>query len=279
MLIFHQVVHYFKALGGVWILGLTLLSSPLLSSLAIASECKSSLSVYQKGSEFFSAGQYLLSASHFSMAESLACDPSFARKSLYAYALSMAELNEVGEVNRTLPRLFETDLGPKSKLLGAYLFPEMQPKLGESDRFRLGLWNERLSSNFRQKLESPHPSISPIHENELLQLNHEILEAPSKSPVFASLASTALPGAGQAYVGTWQSAAVSFILNSLFLATTLELARKDLPVAAVASGMVFSVTYIGNILNANDAAKRFNENARVRSEDSLKKTLFPEFHP
>jgi hypothetical protein len=142
-------------------------------------------------------------------------------------------------------------------------------------QFRLKLWSSRFSPEFSSQLEQA--PLEPQRRITLREIHHDLSLVPQKNPLIAGSASFLLPGAGQAYVGNFQSAAIAFILNSLFLATTLEFAHKDLPVAAIASGTLLSVTYIGNILNAIDSAHRYNTHHRAPQEEQLRKTLFPEF--
>jgi len=91
--------------------------------------------------------------------------------------------------------------------------------------------------------------------------------------------SALLPGAGQLYAGSYQGAAMSFLLNSVLIATTVEFARHDLYWAAGTSGLVASVFYIGGIINAADLASRENTRAASVPEATLTRMLLPELTP
>jgi hypothetical protein len=254
--------------------------SPPESTINQSDTCKQADRLAEQAHRLFYRGQYLLSSTHYSLLSTTPC-PRYPRdKALFNYALSMLELEEMSEVNHTLQDLVETG-SPRDKrnslLLKSFIYSEADPQLDQADHFKLDLWRLRQTT--------PYPSLSAFsnlkkeNQKDLSYLQSELLSAPQKKPWLAATASAILPGAGQTYVGNFQSAAVAFLLNSLFLATTIELAKKDLPVSAVASGLVFSVTYFGNILNAADAAKKYNESSRRAPEQNLRKSLFPEFYP
>lgn len=76
------------------------------------------------------------------------------------------------------------------------------------------------------------------------------LERLGQAPWLAALLSGILPGLGQAYVGGVASA-----------------------------GLVGSVTYVGSILDAAQAATPFNQTHRRSAEVRLERELFPELFP
>ncbi len=100
--------------------------------------------------------------------------------------------------------------------------------------------------------------------------------ADSKSPWAAGILSALVPGMGQAYAGSWQGAGISLVLNGLFAAATVELARNELYFASATTGVAGSIFYVGNILNAVDLAKRYNEGATKAQRDMLESLLIPE---
>lgn len=106
------------------------------------------------------------------------------------------------------------------------------------------------------------------------------LDARKKSPFLAGALSALLPGAGQVYNGSFESAAVAFALNAVLIGATVELARKDLPFAATTTGLAASVFYVGNILNAADLSSRKNDRASSRFREEVERVLLPEvFEP
>jgi len=98
----------------------------------------------------------------------------------------------------------------------------------------------------------------------------------AKTPWLAGVFSAILPGAGQAYAGSWQGAAVAFFLNAVFIAATVELVRNDLYGAGVATGVAGSFFYFGSIINAADLAARHNAATARPHWEELEKALLPE---
>ncbi len=242
--------------------------------------CLDEHALYQRAKMLFSSGQYLMSALHFSQLSTTTCDPLLAHQSLFSYALAMSELGEFTEMMSTLSQIQKLDdptLLHKSHLLQSYHHPELQNSLNSHEAIQLTLWNQRKSQNFSTLTELK--TMTPNKQSHLISLQELILKSPEKTPWIAGVASTLLPGSGQAYVGNYQSAAVALILNSIFLATTVELTKHQLPFSAIASGLVFSVTYLGNIINAVDGAQKYNETSRRTPENEFRRSLFPEFTP
>lgn len=100
--------------------------------------------------------------------------------------------------------------------------------------------------------------------------------ARGKHPALAGVLSAVLPGAGQVYAGSWQAAAVTFVLNGLFVTATVELARDGHYFTAAAAGTAASFFYVGGIMNAVDLAQRRNELASKPHAADLERLLVPE---
>jgi hypothetical protein len=109
-----------------------------------------------------------------------------------------------------------------------------------------------------------------------LELGHRYHAARVKSPALAAVMSAVLPGSGQVYAGSLQAAAVTFVLNALFVGATVELARDKDYVTAAAAGTAASVFYVGGIINAADLARRRNRIAQQPYADELEELLVPE---
>jgi hypothetical protein len=107
-----------------------------------------------------------------------------------------------------------------------------------------------------------------------LQARHA--DARGKSPALSGVLSALLPGAGQVYAGSLQAAAVSLVLNGLFIAATVELARDDRYFTAAAAGTAASFFYVGGIMNAVDLARRRNDQASAPIAAELEALLVPE---
>ena len=101
----------------------------------------------------------------------------------------------------------------------------------------------------------------------------------TRRPWLAGTLSALLPGLGQVYAGSWQGAAVAFVLNAVLIGATAELAWRRLYISAGATGVAASIFYVGNVLNAADLARRRNEQAARPYEEALERILIPEAHP
>ena len=252
---------------------LSAVSLPSFSVNASAT-CEEHQALFERAQDLFIHRQFLLSALHFSELSVSKCNPALASKAQFSYALALSELGERTEALRQLTLLKSEN----ALLLKAFLAPEFSDGLMPSSRFRLQTWGEKNNLEQLSNL-SLSPYFSEKQKIDLKEIHSDLLKLPTKNPVFAGIASSILPGAGQAYAGAYQSAALAFVINALFLATTIEFANQKLPAAAIASGTLFSITYIGNILNAAESASRKNNNARLPEDLRLKRTLFPEFTP
>ena len=69
---------------------------------------------------------------------------------------------------------------------------------------------------------------------------------------------------------------MTFVLNGLFVAATVELVRDEKYFTAAAAGTAASFFYVGGIMNAVDLAQRRNERASEDEAKDLEKLLVPE---
>jgi hypothetical protein len=152
---------------------------------------------------------------------------------------------------------------------------------------------ERTPSGARQRLEALATMSEPERFSRLVRATlpadqaREAIEVAraydeasrTKRPWLAGTLSGLIPGAGQAYAGSWQAAAVAFLLNAAFIGATVELAHQELYATAVAAGVAGSFFYVGNILSAADLAHRRNEQAMRPFLDTQQRLLLPESYP
>lgn len=225
----------------------------LFASVARA-DCADFGHLYGEGQRQFSKQQFLFASIQFKLASQFACDHKNKGKALFFYALSMNQLSEKSEVFDSLQEvelLAVPDLSRRVNMYKAIDLNFSSPALLDEDQTaRMRLWKER-----------------------------EFKDMPYKSPWMAGALSAVLPGAGQAYVGAWQSGLYSFAINSLFLAAAMELNRKGLQTSSITAGVVFSITYFGGILSATQSANIYNRNQLIPFENELHYKLFPEFYP
>jgi len=76
--------------------------------------------------------------------------------------------------------------------------------------------------------------------------------------------------------GDWSSAGLSLLLNGLFGYATYEFYRKDLYAPSVISGTIFSITYVGRIVQAGRLAVAKNNFDSQAEEKALRQSLFRE---
>jgi len=237
---------------------------------AHAENCERDNELFHLATSLYDEKQFLISSIHFSEISASSCDLKLASRARFAFALCMIEL---GERESALNALDTTET-KRALLLKGYL-GVISTDISPSDKIRLFLWDHRFESEiFKNALKDNQ---LPVHDLERIQA--KIIETRNKNPALAGVMSAVLPGAGQAYTGAWQSAALALIINGLFTAATLDFANKNMYGATAASSVVLSITYVGNILNAVNSAKQVNNVKSGPSEVELKNTLFPEFKP
>lgn len=216
-----------------------------------ADNCLNEKSKLQKGLELYNESQYLLSSIHFLSADTLTCsDSEITDRANLGYLYSIHQLGERPEAFR-LSTILIQKLSPISNL--------------KLNAFR----------SFYYDIKS-----TPEFENRKIKFQDWKLQLPQpKNPWIAGGLSTIIPGAGQVYTGAYQSAAVAFTLNVLFYSATLELQRKGLQSTSLASGLVLSIVYFGNIFNAANSSKIYNENYNRSNTEDYIKSNFPELSP
>ncbi|PON19580.1 hypothetical protein C2W62_01915 [Candidatus Entotheonella serta] len=107
------------------------------------------------------------------------------------------------------------------------------------------------------------PDTSPLYP----AAQHLAIEAqagsqqPKKSPSLAGILSTLLPGAGQLYNGRPGDAVLTFLLNGLFIAGTIEAIQHDQPTIAGVLGFFEAGWYGGNVYSAVNGAHKHNRRA------------------
>lgn len=94
-------------------------------------------------------------------------------------------------------------------------------------------------------------------------------DIPRKSPALAGGLAALLPGAGHLYTERYVDAGMAFLLNGAFIWAAVELARRDIPVAAGLVSFFELGWYTGNIYSAVSSAHKYNE----REKESYIKKL------
>jgi len=219
------------------------------------------------------------------------CAPTTIKNELKLYdAIALVELEETQRAREQLREAmsdFKPEILQAAEALNAWTF------LRDDDQTAFLLSLRRLPTPTRNRLQAMDAvdRKPELFEQYVTGLNDELKVAAIaafddfqltnriKRPWVASLMSGLLPGAGQAYAGSWQGAAVAFVLNAIFLGATIELAQHRLYATSTAAGLAASVFYVGNIINAGDLAHRRNEAASNGARQELERLLVPEAHP
>lgn len=248
-LIYPQIVNFRK-----FFFRFLLLSFCFFVNSVVYAQCDSSDLAYQSGLKHFERGQFLLSAQEFLVAQKFNC-PQNLSKSSWGHLLAITELGEKDEM--------------------FYLaFQELPQRLSKDDQNKLSIYQ----NFYFPEVYAKSSAYKPI-QDKIKIFNHWQDNLPqAKSEYLAGTLSAVLPGAGQAYTGAWQSAAMAFLLNALFLSATVELQDQGLYATSLASGVIFSITYIGNIFNAAKSAEVINEQAQKSLIESEKRQKFPELY-
>lgn len=104
------------------------------------------------------------------------------------------------------------------------------------------------------------PSASPLYPaaQQLAAEARTGTTLPRKSPAFAGALSGILPGSGQLYNGRFGDAVLSFLLNGLFIAGTIQAAHEGEPAVAGVLGFFATAWYTGNVYSAVNGAHAYN---------------------
>lgn len=98
-----------------------------------------------------------------------------------------------------------------------------------------------------------------VMNNNLLTASNEYKDIPEKRKWLAGTMSAILPGSGQLYVKRPHDAAWAFLLNTIFLSATYYAFDNDEIVAGIFAASLESVWYTGNIYNAVNGARKYNQ--------------------
>lgn len=142
-------------------------------------------------------------------------------------------------------------------------------------RERLALYATIAKDSTQLPLSLPHAEKLAL-EKELTNVLTQYKSA-LKSPGRAALYNALLPGAGYCYVGQYKTAATAFLMNGLFIASSVEFFALDLPAAGILAGGFEVGWYGGGIMGAKLAAEIYNKRVRetLFKEFLEKQSLFP----
>ena len=94
---------------------------------------------------------------------------------------------------------------------------------------------------------------------DLLDACNEYENLNQKKKWLAGTLSAIIPGSGQLYVKRPHDAAWAFLLNTVFLSATYYAFENDETVAGIFAASLEAVWYTGNIYNAANGAKKYNQ--------------------
>ena len=230
-----------------------------------AKDCSFQQSIYDTANEHFQNGQYLLSTTHYSLIKKNECHRLLQDKARYGYLLSIWKLEDTIELQRSFENIKliqNKEIQQNAYLLKSYIDKKSDDNLTDKNRFKFSTWNQRFQK--KEKIE-------------LGSLAYEYQQVRTKSPALAGTLSI-IPGLGQIYNGSFEAAAISFILNTALAAATYEFFDNDQNAAGAVSSIIFSVTYIGNIISASNGASSINQ-SRFQALDSRYEEEYFGFSP
>lgn len=153
-------------------------------------------------------------------------------------------------------------------------FLSQYPEDPQADHARMKMgWSYLFQCQWEQGAETFRriPPDSPKHDEgmRLATATEQFPLIPKKSPLLAAGLSTLLPGAGQLYVARPKDAAITFLLNGLFLWGALEAIERGNNVTGGILLAFESGWYMGNIYNAASSAHKYNRRQERDFTDKL----------
>ena len=140
----------------------------------------------------------------------------------------------------------------------------------------------QLHNGNRQQAETYFTSIrnnKPLI-SDLLNACNQYDNIPQKKKWLAGTMSALLPGSGQLYVKRPHDAAWAFLLNSVFLSATYYAFQNDETVAGIFAASLEAVWYTGNIYNAANGARKYNQHQEnLFFRDLEEKTIYNQEKP
>jgi hypothetical protein len=212
---------------------------------------------FAKAERLMVSNQNLLASQQYNLISTVACRDEDKALALLGSARTFYRLSENQVAEETIQELNHFPKASQAQKKARFLKAWYQPDFRES----LNLDEKQNFENF----------VRAEHE---FRKEHQL-----KKPWLAGTFSAVIPGSGQVYNGNYQSAALSFVLNSLFLATSLELQREGLHTAALASGVIFSITYAGGILGSVESAHQINQSSQQPEIERIRRETLPEVEP
>lgn len=200
------------------------------------------------------------------------CSARQRSRARYFRLLSLHELGENRDALRLVEGVWPSESDHKKALLFARVFLLDEPTpLSQVWKLRKNLWSNRYEFLTAESHLLNLPDKDGEIRNLLRDLNHARRYWPS---LVAGL--SLIPGLGQSVMGDWSSAGLSLLLNGLFGYATYEFYRKDLYAPSVISGTIFSITYVGGIVQAGRLAVAKNKFDSQAEEKALRQSLFRE---
>jgi len=160
-------------------------------------------------------------------------------------------------------RLSELAPGDRSRrMLGSALYRAR--RYPESAQVLLGSGPREADSTLGTLAALRAGAPDPLPRSARADVADEYRGLEKKSPALAGTLSAALPGAGHLYADRPRDAAVSFVVNGLFLWGTYEAVRKEEWALAGVLGLFELGWYTGNIVSAVNAAHKWNQREEGR---------------
>ena len=214
------------------------------------------------------------------------CDDLASKPWKISNAISLIRLDD-GDSARVILRelMASSETDATSSLIFAWSFLRIQDTFAFDKSLKRVSFKDDARLRLIRDVGHPQKIAANLAKNKwensrvISKLHDDFLKSQSKNPWLAGGLSAVLPGAGQAYSGSWDAAAISFVLNVILIGATVELIRDDKYFSAGATGVVGSMFYLGNVFNAIDLSKRRNKRSSKVYREKIEAAVLPEIYP
>ena len=173
--------------------------------------------------------------------------PELRCRTLELLGVCLMRMGDSAHARETLHSALETCQDPPARDRVRLLLAELGANLGQ--------WGAAARALEAVEGEGPHARVA---REESARIHRGELSSRERSPWMAGALAALLPGAGHAYLGRWEDAALVFTVNGAFLGATVEALEKDQPALAGAMALAELLWYSGNIFGAVSSAHKHN---------------------
>ena len=212
-------------------------------------DARQAMALFRIGQAFYRGQQYSEALQTFRDVAQIYPDTSYGRQAWLWQGDSLLQQTQYGEAEQIYNAYIERHASASDAPYAHY-------QKGWSLLYRRQ-WREAATA--LQQIPDASP-LQPAAQQLAIEAR-EGSQQPKKSPWLAGLLSTFLPGAGQWYNGRRGDALLTFLLNGLFIAGTIEAVQHDQVAIAGVLGFFEAGWYGGNVYSAVNGAHKYNRRA------------------